>query len=99
MARPPAVTGGRPNQITVRLSDTELTELDKRRGSLDRPTYIRQAALTTTVPGRTPGIQHRDIPVMSHESHRHRWVRSSDLIDICAIKGCGEDRPHQAGTR
>lgn len=45
MGRRQSVAGGRPNPVTVRLSDAELAALDAQRGSLSRSEYLRVAVL------------------------------------------------------
>lgn len=106
MPRPPAVTGGRPNQITVRLSDSELAELDRRRQSLNRPDYLRRMALdVATVSQRAALGAHPGLSTANNtsddppEGHRHTWAQKNNYLDECVHPSCTADRPHQAGTR
>lgn len=41
MGRTSEVAGGRPNVLTVRLSNQEVATLDRLRGSLSRGAYLR----------------------------------------------------------
>jgi len=101
VARPTSVDGGRPHRTTIRWSDKELAALNKARGGLSIPDYIRNKALPKYDPvilvtngERITEIDTRDTPAQCpHQS----WYRAGTYLDKC--HGCGAERPHQAGTR
>lgn len=45
MAAPRSTAGGRPHVVAVRLSDSEVEQVDAARGSLSRSMYLRKVLL------------------------------------------------------
>ena len=51
MARPRSAAGGRPHVVSVRFSDAEAAEMDRRKGSLTRGEWLRFLALKAAKDG------------------------------------------------